>query len=125
VLEKILHVEDDEDIQAIALMSLETVGGFTVEQCSGGLEALEKIKVFVPDLFLLDVMMPDMSGLETLEAIRKIPELSEIPAIFMTAKAHQMEIQEFLDAGAMDVITKPFDPIELPDQIRTIWSAHT
>ncbi|MFQ5437471.1 MAG: response regulator [Paracoccaceae bacterium] len=125
MLSKILHVEDDHDIREIALMALETVGGFTVEQCPSGGDALTKVRSFVPDLFLLDVMMPDMSGLETLAELRKMPELADIPAIFMTAKAHPREVSEFMDAGAISVITKPFDPITLADEIRDIWNARS
>lgn len=120
-LKKILHVEDDEDIQAVALMSLEALGNFDVLQCLSGQEALGKAPAFRPDLFLLDAMMPGMSGLETLTALRLIPDMKNIPVIFMTAKAQQDEVQNFMNHGAIGVITKPFDPVTLSDEIRTIW----
>ncbi len=121
VLKKILHVEDDEDIQAVALMALESLGGFDVMQCPSGQDAVDKAVEFQPDLFLLDAMMPGMSGLETLVALRTIPEVKDVPAIFMTAKAQQDEIRNFLSQGAIGVITKPFDPVTLSDEIRSVW----
>ncbi len=118
--EKILFVEDDEDIRAIAMIALESVGEFVVMQCPGGDEAVQKAEGFAPDLLLLDAMMPGMSGIETLGALRNIPGLADTPAVFMTAKAREAEKNEFFDAGAIGVITKPFDPMTLGDQIRQI-----
>ena len=120
-LPKILHVEDDLDIQAIALLSLETLGGFMIVQASSGQEALEKAPAFSPDLLLLDVMMPTMDGPELLQELRKLPQFTQTPVIFMTAKAQPEEVQQFVELGAIDVITKPFDPMTLADQIRAIW----
>jgi CheY-like chemotaxis protein len=122
-LTKILCVEDEPDIQAIARMALETVGGFTVETCISGKEAVEKAPGFGPDLILLDVMMPGMDGPETLLALRALPGFEALPVIFMTAKAMASEIQKYKDLGALDVIPKPFNPMTLSDQIKAIWSA--
>jgi len=119
-IKKILHVEDDEDIQAIALIALETIGNFEVRQCLCGKEALEVAPEFLPDLYLLDAMMPGMTGVETLAALREANPEQTIPAIFMTAKAQKNEVSEFMDQGALGVITKPFDPLTLADQIREI-----
>lgn len=123
MLRKILHVDDDVDILYVSKMVLEVVGGFELEQRSSGIEALEAVLQFRPELILLDAMMPEMSGLETMKALREIPEVAEIPIIFMTAKAQPSEIKEFEDAGAIGIITKPFDPITLPSQIRDVWQA--
>jgi CheY-like chemotaxis protein len=120
-LKKILHVEDEPDIREIALLALETVGGFSVESCGSGDEALEKAPGFMPDLFLMDIMMPGMDGPATLVELRKMPEFADTPVIFMTAKAQAQEVVRFKELGAIDVITKPFDPITLSDQIRKIW----
>ena len=120
-LKKILHVEDEPDIREIALLALETVGGFSVESCGSGDEALEKPPGFMPDLFLMDIMMPGMDGPATLVELRKMPEFADTPVIFMTAKAQAQEVVRFKELGAIDVITKPFDPITLSDQIRKIW----
>lgn len=123
VLRKILCVEDEPDIREIVKLTLETVGGFKVELCESGQEALKIAPEFGPDLILLDVMMPDLSGPETLSALREIPELRDTPVVFMTAKTQAEEIHRFEIAGAHGVITKPFDPMTLPTQIRDIWSS--
>ncbi len=122
-LTKILCVEDEPDIQAITKLALETIGGFTIETCSSGREALLKAPEFGPDLILLDVMMPGMDGPETLQALRALPGFETTPVIFMTAKAMASEIQKYKELGALDVIPKPFDPMTLSDQIKAIWNA--
>ncbi len=121
-LQKILYVEDDPDIQAIAVMVLDAISGFTLEPCSSGNEALTKAVAFGPDLVLLDVMMPGMDGPETFQALRKMPELASTPVVFMTAKVQPQEVQGYLDLGAVGVIAKPFDPMTLADQLREIWA---
>ncbi len=120
-LVRILYVEDEPDIQAVAKMALEAIGGFTVEVASSGAEALDRAPGFNPDLVLLDVMMPEMDGPTTLRALRENPQTSATPVIFVTAKAQAHEIAEYKSQGAIDVITKPFDPMTLPDAIRKIW----
>jgi len=122
-LPKILHVEDDPDIREIALMALEVVGGLDVDQCASGADALERAPGIAPGLLLLDVMMPGMSGDETLTALRKMPQFADTPAIFMTAKAQLSEVDRLKQLGALDVITKPFDPMTLADQILKIWQS--
>ncbi len=124
-LQKILWVEDDPDIRAVADMSLGYLGGYTVQLCSSGQEALEKAPAFAPDLILLDVMMPEMDGPTTLEGMRNIPELERTPIIFVTAKAMRSEVSRYMELGAIGVISKPFDPMTLPDQIREIWKKHS
>lgn len=120
-LTRILYVEDDPDIQAIAMMVLETISGFTVEACSCGSDALQKAVAFNPDLILLDVMMPGMDGPETLKGLRGFPELETTPVVFMTAKVQPQEVQAYLGMGAVGVIAKPFDPMTLAQELRDIW----
>jgi len=120
-LNRILYVEDDEDIATVARLALESVGGFTVEVCSSGEEAIDSITRFNPDLLLLDVMMPGLDGPTTLDALRKLPGHGNQPVIFMTAKVMQEEVERYMNLGALDVIAKPFDPMALSDQIRTAW----
>ena len=124
-LDRILYVEDDLDIQTIALMVLESISDFTVEVCSSGSEAISKAVAFGPDIMLLDVMMPGMDGIETLSELRKFPELKNTPVVFMTAKVQPQEVQSYLDLGAVAVIAKPFDPMTLSDQLRSIWRKAT
>ncbi len=121
-LKKILYVEDDADIREVARMALETVGGFTVNICSSGRQALAEAPGFDPDFILLDVMMPGMDGPTTLYELRKLPGLEEKPVVFMTAKVMQSEIGVYKELGAVDVIPKPFDPMTLAERINEIWS---
>lgn len=120
-LKSIIFAEDDDDIREIATLSLEALGGFTVNPCASGEEVLEAVAGDQPDLFLLDVMMPGMDGPGVLMKLREMPATRGIPVIFMTAKVMKEEIQRFLEMGAVAVIHKPFDPERLPDQIREIW----
>ena len=120
-LKRIMHVEDDPSIQAVAKVALEVVGGFTVETCSGGEEALKNFHSFQPQLILLDVMMPGMDGPQTLLKLRERIDLERIPVTFMTAKVQPGEIEHLRKLGARDVIVKPFDPMQLAGQIRSIW----
>ncbi|MDH3335307.1 MAG: response regulator [Rhodospirillaceae bacterium] len=122
-LSKILYIEDDPDIQTVARMALEMVGGYTLEVCSSGDEAIAKGADFGPDLILLDVMMPGMDGPTTLANLREIPQLQKTTAVFMTAKVMPSDVQRYKDLGAADVIPKPFDPMTLAQQVREIWSA--
>jgi CheY-like chemotaxis protein len=122
-LRRILFVEDDPDIQMVARMALEALGGFTVLACSSGAEALAKVEGFAPDLILLDVMMPGMDGPATLKALRRQPCCSELPVVFMTAKVQTQELAVYRELGAEEVIAKPFDPMALAERVRTIWSA--
>ena len=121
-LSRILYAEDEDDIREIALMAMESIGGFTVEACVSGKDLLEKAVTFRPDLILLDVMMPVMDGPATLSHIRNIRELSNVPVAFMTAKVQPQEVENLKALGAIDVIAKPFDPMTLADQIRDVWS---
>lgn len=123
-LKRILYVEDEPDIQAVARLALESVGGFTLEVCSSGKEALNKATAFAPDLLLLDVMMPEMDGVSTLHALRKLDKLKNTPVMFMTAKVQPNEIDQLRAQGALDVIPKPFDPMTLSDVINQLWNKH-
>jgi two-component system OmpR family response regulator len=119
-LNSILYVEDDPDIREVALMSLETLGGFTVHPCGSGNDALKLLQAQKPQLALLDVMMPGMDGPSTLRAMREKGQ--DMPVIFMTAKVQKNEVEAYMALGALGVIDKPFDPMALPDQIRALWS---
>ena len=120
-LERILYAEDEADIQQVTSLALEVVGNFTLKTCSSGLEAINQIESFDPQLILLDVMMPEMDGPSALAKIRQMDAYKDTPAIFMTAKIQPAEIQLYLDMGAVDVIAKPFDPMTLASQIQEIW----
>lgn len=122
-LQKIACVEDDKDIRSIVELALSDLGGMDVSLYCNGVDALERMGDTDPQLILLDVMMPGMDGLETLERLRTRPSTQETPVIFMTAKAQPAELTRFLNAGAIGVITKPFDPMTLADEVRNLWAA--
>lgn len=122
-LQNILYVEDEPDIQAVAKLALEMVGGFTVKVCSSGEQALLEAAAFVPDMILLDVMMPGMDGPATLKALREQPLLAQVPVAFMTAKVQPPEVAHYKLLGALDVIAKPFNPMTLAAQVRAVWEA--
>jgi len=122
-LRRILHVEDDPSIQAVTKLALEVIGGYEVLSCSSGAQALEQIEAFAPDFILLDVMMLGMDGPQTLLNLRQRVDLERIPVTFMTAKVQPGEVEHLRKLGARDVIIKPFDPMQLAEQIRSIWLA--
>lgn len=122
-LQRVLYVEDDPDIREIAELALKDVGGLDVSLCTSGQTALTEAHTFVPQLVLLDVMMPDMDGPETLEALRAEGSVgAATPVVFVTAKVHPEELARYKQMGVADVISKPFDPMALADELRSIWN---
>ena len=121
-LKRILYAEDEPDIQVVAKLALERVGGFEVLICGNGIETLEKVGDFAPELILLDVMMPGMDGPTTLQKLRADAATADLPVIFLTAKVQPSEVVQYQAMGALDVIAKPFDPMALASQVRAIWS---
>jgi CheY-like chemotaxis protein len=121
---RILHVDDESDIREIVDMSLGLNPDFQVRACGSGAEAIQAAAEWSPYLILLDVMMPGMDGPATLAQLRKNPQTSAIPVVFMTARAQAREIDQFLSLGAQGVISKPFDPMtlatEVEDQLRAV-----
>ena len=120
-LQRIMMIEDDPDIQAVARLALESIGKFAVLMCGAGREGLRDGPAFEPDLILLDVMMPGMDGPTTLQELRRLPQLAATPAIFLTARTAPHEIAAYRAMGVLDVLAKPFDPIALSSTIREIW----
>ncbi len=120
---KVLYVEDEADIRDIAEFALEDED-FNIVFCESGEQALKQAVDFQPELILLDVMMPGMDGPTTLRNLRALPGMAETPVIFLTAKVQPNEIQNFIALGAIDVISKPFDPMTLASQIQDILRQH-
>lgn len=120
-IDLIFHVDDDEDILDLARMSLEMAGGLNVEQSNDPTAALEKIKGLKPTFLLFDVMMPGLTGPQLFQEIRKLPGYEDMRVIFMTAKAQALQTDELHTDGVMGVMSKPFDPMELPNQVRQVW----
>jgi CheY-like chemotaxis protein len=120
-LRKVLFAEDDDDIRALIQFSLQDVGGLEVMACASGAQALEAVASYRPDLVLLDVMMPGLSGPETLESLRRLPVMQGVPVVFLTAKAMRNEIEGLLSLGATGLIVKPFDPMTLAQDLLPFW----
>ena len=112
----VLVVDDESRMVEFIAMNLE-LEGFRVVRAANGSEALEKASREHPDLVLLDIMMPEMDGFETLAGLR---ETSSVPVIFLTAKSEEADRIRGLDLGADDYITKPFSPRELVSRIRAV-----
>ncbi len=115
----VLYIEDNADIREVTEFALEHEG-FTLVSCANGQDALDKAPELRPDLILLDVVMPGLDGPTTLQKLREFPHLAETPAIFMTAIIQPVEIEQLLAMGARGVIGKPFDPLTLNNEIRTL-----
>ena len=121
-LERICYVEDDEDIQRIVRMSLERVGKMTVEVVGDPTKAIEAMTEFRPDLVMLDWMMPAMDGPALFRQMQLRPDTKALPVVFITAKAAARDLDELMKMGAVGTISKPFNPKDLPDQLRAIWA---
>lgn len=122
-LQRILLADDEPDILEISRIALETVGGYEVAVCESGTKFLELLGDFSPDLVIIDALMPDMNGLEVLAAMRKVRGFEETPAVFLTGLVLERDLRDLRQSGAVDVITKPFDPMTLPQRIQSIWKA--
>jgi CheY-like chemotaxis protein len=116
---RILHVDDEPDIREVVDLSLALNPEFQVRACSSGAEAIETAAQWSPGLILLDVMMPGMDGPTTLTHLRENPETSNIPVLFMTARAQTREVEQFISLGAQGVISKPFNPMTLASEVQT------
>jgi CheY-like chemotaxis protein len=121
-LKNILYVDDDPDLQKIVQLSLQAKGEFTVQVCDSGMEAIAKVKESPPDLIILDVIMREMDGPETLLELRKLPEAADVPIIFMTSRVRPEKVKRYKEIGAVGVIEKPFQPRKLADQVRKLWN---
>ncbi len=124
VLKSILYVEDDLHVRTTAKLVLEVIGKFNVRECSSGREALVAALDFHPDLILLDVMMPELDGVNTLAMLRRLPHLADTPALFVTGLTSEEDIARYMEAGAIGVIAKPVMPMRLTGQLNSLWSKH-
>lgn len=118
-LQRILIVDDDDDLRIVATLGLESAGSFAVKSCGTAEEALGLVRSFQPDLLLLDVQLPDRSGPDLLGELRRSP--SAPPVVFLTARARPDDRQRYLELGALEVIPKPFEPMKLAEQVLAIW----
>ncbi|MBI2816259.1 MAG: response regulator [Acidobacteria bacterium] len=119
-IRKVLLVEDDEDIQKVARISLQFRGGWDVTLAMDGEQCLSAAAKERPDLILLDCMMPKMDGYEACRRLKQDPALRDIPVIFLTARAQETEVKKGLLLGAIGYLIKPFNPMSLAAEIKQI-----
>lgn len=116
---KILVVDDEPQLVRIVQFNLERAG-YEVRTAFDGLEALERVEEEVPDLIILDVMMPRLDGFETLRRLRENPHTREIPVMMLTAKAQDVDVLRAWQQGADCHLAKPFNPQELLSLVRRL-----
>ncbi|MBE9099973.1 response regulator [Vacuolonema iberomarrocanum] len=114
---KILVVDNEASIQEVTQICLQTVAGWQVIVAGSGQEGLEKAAMEQPDAILLDVMMPDMDGLTTFQKLQENPKTQDIPVLLLTAKVQAADRQRYSELGIRAAIAKPFNPLELAQQI--------
>jgi CheY-like chemotaxis protein len=116
----ILLVDDDDTIREVAQLTLEAVGGYHVLTASGGAEALVTADREQPDAILLDMMMPGMDGAATVAGLRANDSTRSIPIVLLTAKVHGAERSQWSELGVVGLIAKPFDPMQLSDDVAVL-----
>lgn len=116
---RILIAEDERDIRDLISFTL-GFAGHEVTATSNGEEAVEKARQLLPDLILLDVRMPRMTGYEACEKIKADEKTRHIPVVFLSAKGQEKEVQTGIDAGAVEYILKPFAPDQLTERVNAI-----
>jgi DNA-binding response OmpR family regulator len=116
---KILIAEDEHDIRELITFTLK-FAGYDVVAVPNGQEAVEAAAREIPDLILMDVRMPIMTGYEACQKIKEKPEIKDIPVVFLSAKGQEAEIQTGLDLGATEYLLKPFAPNELTDRVQAL-----
>lgn len=116
---RILVAEDEKDIRELIAFTLR-FAGFEVLLANNGIEAVALAETEQPDLVILDVRMPRMTGYEACRQLKENPRTQAIPVVFLSAKGQEAEIQQGLDSGAEEYILKPFAPDELTAQVRDI-----
>ncbi|WP_019498997.1 response regulator [Pseudanabaena sp. PCC 6802] len=117
---RVLIIDDEESIQTVVQFGIRMAAGWDVLVASSGPQGIQTAQTERPDVILLDVMMPDMDGIATFKILQSDPVTEQIPVIFLTAKAQTSEKRQFQDLGVSGVITKPFNALELPEQITKI-----
>ena len=120
-LNSVLCIDDEPNILELIKLCLETVGGLNVTCCSNAAEGIIKANEMRPDFILIDMMMPEMDGAMTLKELRKNTDFDNTPIVFMTARIQKAEVDEYLKLGVTAVLAKPFDPMKISDEVKTIW----
>lgn len=120
---RILIAEDEKDIRDLLTFLLQFAGHQVIATANGE-EAYERAKVEVPDLIMMDVRMPKMTGYEACIKIKQEDHLKHIPVVFLSAKGQESEVETGLEAGAVEYLLKPFSPDQLTEKVNSILKAH-
>jgi CheY-like chemotaxis protein len=118
---RVAHVDDDEDLRMLVRVALETTADCAVASCASGAEALEVVPEFRPDVLLVDMLMPGMNGLETVDALRERMALDEVSVVFVTGLDDEEHLAPLRAAGAA-IIAKPFDVMLLASDLQRLDS---
>ncbi|MBN1219549.1 MAG: response regulator [Anaerolineae bacterium] len=119
----ILVAEDERDIRELIVFTLQ-ISGFNVAEAPNGEEAVKKASEIKPDLILMDVRMPKMTGYEACKVLKDQASTKDIPVVFLSAKGQEAEINTGLEVGAVKYFLKPFAPDELVQQVNKILTEH-
>ena len=114
---RVLIIADERDIREVARLGLEIVSGWDVDTAANGPDGVRRAAAAPPDAILLDVMMPDVDGPETLRRLRAEPVTAAVPVVFLTARTQTADLEWLRNLGAAGVIAKPFDPVTLGDEL--------
>lgn len=120
MIRKILVVDDEVDLRNLVQTCLEIMGGWQVVTTGSGIEALEEAQNRQLDAILLDLMMPEMDGLATLQQLRSHEKTKHIPVVLLTAKGRSLEMSQFTQLNILGTIKKPFNPMKLAEQLEAL-----
>ena len=116
----VLIIDDESDIRDVAQMGLELIGGWHVATAPSGVAGMAQASADRPDVILLDVMMPEVDGPETLRMLQGDPATAAVPVVFLTARSQVADVEWLTGLGASGVIAKPFDPVTLADDLTKV-----
>jgi len=123
-LHRVLHVEDVPSIQVVTRIALEKLGGYEVLSCASGQAALAEVQAFAPDLILLDMMLPQMTGLKLLAQMSVLIDLRKTPVVLLTGQSDEAaDPEELRRLGVRKLLHKPFNPLQLAAQLEDVWNA--
>lgn len=113
----ILLIDDEPNLSQVIAVCLESFKAWKVRRVNSGKEGLKVVESLKPDVILLDVMMPEMDGIEVLQNLQKNPDVRDIPVILLTAKVQTSDLERFAELDVVGIVAKPFDPLKIADKI--------
>lgn len=122
--ERVLVVDDDETLLEVEELALRRVGDIEIQTCESCDHAVSVVEMFVPDLILLDLKMPDKDGTDAVREFRQVEKLANTPIVFVTGEDKVVMLDEYKKLGVLGVIHKPFKPSDFVMNIQKLWQAH-